>query len=57
MFVEFLELLGNPCGFPFFDFQAHKAWHSLHLGSERYITTTGGATLETSREDVRIPSF
>ena len=45
MFVEFLEFLGIPCGFPFFDFQQLKAWFSLHLGTERYMTTPGSATL------------
>ena len=45
MIGEFLEFLGISFGFPFFDFQQLKTWHSLHLGTERYMTKPGGATL------------
>ena len=41
---ELLEFWGISFGFPFFDFQPLKAWHSLHLGTERYMTKPGGAT-------------
>ena len=42
---EFLQFLGISFGFPFFDFQPLKAWHSLNLGTERYMTPPDGATL------------
>ena len=42
---EFLEFLGISFGFPFFVYQPLKAWHSLHLGTERYMTTPDGPTL------------
>ena len=42
---EFLEFLGISFGFPFIVNQPLKAWHSLHLGTERYMTTPDGATL------------
>ena len=42
---EFLEFGGISFGFPFFDFQTIKAWHSLHLGTERYMTPPDGARL------------
>ena len=45
MLGEFLEFLGIPCGFPLFDFQPLKTGHSLHLGTERYVTKPDGATL------------
>ena len=49
MIGEFLEFLGISFGFPFFDFQPLKAWHSLHLGTERYMTKPGGATFSCMR--------
>ena len=49
MIGEFLELLEVSSDFPFFDFQPLKAWHSLHLGTERYMTTPGGATFSSVR--------
>ena len=49
MIGEFLEYLGISFGFPFFDFQPLKAWHSLHLGTERYMTKPGGATFSCMR--------
>ena len=42
---ELLDFVGFSFGFPFFDFQPLKAWHSLHLGTERYMTLPDGATL------------
>ena len=42
---EFLEFRGISFGFPFFDFQPLKAWHSLHLGTEGYMTPPDCATL------------
>ena len=57
MIGEFLELLGISFGFPFFDFQPLKAWHSLHLGTERYMTKPGGATLPFCPEVKGMPSF
>ena len=39
---EFLEFLGISFGFPFFVYQPLKAWHSLHLRTERYMTTPDG---------------
>ena len=42
---EFLKFLGISFGLPFFDIQPLKAWHSLHLGTERYMTPPDGATL------------
>ena len=35
---EFLESLGISLGFPVFEYQLLKAWHSLHLGTEMYLT-------------------
>ena len=52
MIGEFLEFLGISFGFPFFDFQPLKAWHSLHLGTERYMTKPGGATFSCMRPTV-----
>ena len=52
MIGEFLELLGISFGFPFFDFQPLNAWHSLHLGTERYMTKPGGATFSCMRPAV-----
>ena len=49
MIGEFLEFLGISFGFPFFDFQPLKAWHSLHLRTERYMTKPGGATFSCMR--------
>ena len=49
MIGEFLEFLGISFGFPFFDFQPLKAWHSLHLGTERYMIKLGGATFSCMR--------
>ena len=49
MIGEFLEFLGISFGFPFFDFQPLKAWHSLHLGTERYMTKPGGARFSCMR--------
>ena len=49
MIGEFLEFLGISFGFPSFDFQPLKAWHSLHLGTERYMTKPGGATFSCMR--------
>ena len=49
MIGEFLEFLGISFGFPFFDFQPLKAWHSLHLGTERYMTKPGDATFSCMR--------
>ena len=31
------------------EFQLLKAWHSLHLGTERYMTKPGGATISSVR--------
>ena len=42
---EFLEFWGISFGFAFFEYQPPKAWNSLHLGTERYMTPPGGATL------------
>ena len=42
---EFLDFLGISFGFCFFVYQPLKAWHSLHLGTERYMTPPDGATL------------
>ena len=55
MIGEFLEFLGISFGFPFFDFQPLKAWHSLHLGTERYMTKPGGATFSCMRPEVDSP--
>ena len=52
MIGEFLDFLGISFGFPFFDFQPLKAWHSLHLGTERYMTKPGGATFSCMRPRV-----
>ena len=49
MIGEFLEFFKISFGFPFFDFQPLKAWHSLHLGTERYMTKPGGATFSCMR--------
>ena len=49
MIGEFLEFLGISFGFPFFDFQPLKAWYSLRLGTERYMTKPGGATFSCMR--------
>ena len=46
---EFLEFFGNSRGFPFFECQPLKAWHSLHLGTERYMTKPDGATISSVR--------
>ena len=35
---EFLDLFGISFGFPFTVYQPLKAGHSLHLGTERYMT-------------------
>ena len=46
---EFLEFWGSSFGFPFFEYHPLKAWHSLHLGTERYniyyMTPPEGAIL------------
>ena len=39
---EFLEFWGISSGFPFFVYQPLKAWHSLHLRTERYMTPPDG---------------
>ena len=49
MIGEFLEFWGISFGLPFFDFQPLKAWHSLHLRTERYMTKPGGATFSCMR--------
>ena len=36
-----------PCGFPFFDFQQLKAWHSLHLRTARCVAPPDSATIST----------
>ena len=55
MIGEFMEFLGISFGFLFFDFQPPKAWHSLHLRTERYMTKPGGATFSCMRPCM--PSF
>ena len=61
MIRGFLEFWGISFGFPFFDFQPLKAWHSLHLGTERYMTKPGGATFScmrpTSEPIFLVPTF
>ena len=52
MIGEFLEFWGISFDFHFFDFQLLKAWHSLHLGTERYMTKPGGATFSCMRPNV-----
>ena len=49
MIGEFLDFLKISFGFPFFDFQPLKAWHSLHL---RNMTKPGGATFSCMRPTV-----
>ena len=49
MIWEFLEFLGIPCGFLSIDFQPLKAWYSLHLGTERYMTPPDGTTVSPVR--------
>ena len=62
MIGEFLEFWVISFGFTFFDFQALKPWHSLHLWTERYMTKPGGATFSCMRPTRRTtglpaPSF
>ena len=57
MIGEFLEFLGISFGFPFIDFQPLKAWHSLHLGTDRYMTKPGGTTFSCMRPLVRVVSL
>ena len=54
MIGEFLNFWGISFGFPFFDFQPLKAWHPLHLRTERYMTKPSGATLSCMRPLVGI---
>lgn len=49
MMGGFLEFLGIPCGFSFFDFQPLKTEHSLHLGTESSMTPPDGATISSVR--------
>ena len=48
---EFLDFFGIFLGFPFFEHQPLKAWHSLHLRTERYMTSSDGATLVVQDQD------
>ena len=41
--------VGDFLSFHFFDFQPLKPWHSLHLGTERYMTKPDGATISSVR--------
>ena len=49
MVEEILEFVRISCGFPFLDFRPLKAWHFLHLGTERYMTPPDGVTIRTVR--------